>query len=213
METPECQLERRMVEALRKQVRVKDLPGVRITEVRQEPEAPFDVSFELTSGKNRIQVFGEIKEAPSPWLLAEIGPWMQRMKSLKKNTSQISESRSMITPSRVSSLRFLRSPSPPVEVMPQERTHIPSRRPASRLLPACPRSRLRIRGPALRISLRNPGCPRSRRCLCSRVPPNPRPKCSSLGSLERGRSRRTFAGDCRVGRCRRKSADRFVAKG
>ena len=87
METPESQLERRMVEALRKQVPVKDLPGVRITEVRQEPERPFDVSFELTSGKNRIQVFGEIKEAPSPRLLAEIGPWMQRMKSLKKNSA------------------------------------------------------------------------------------------------------------------------------
>jgi hypothetical protein len=87
METPESQLERTMVEALRKQVPVKDLPGVRITEVRQEPERPFDVSFELTSGKNRIQVFGEIKEAPSPRLLAEIGPWMQRMKSLKKNAA------------------------------------------------------------------------------------------------------------------------------
>jgi hypothetical protein len=87
METPESQLERTMVEALRKQVPVKDLPGVRITEVRQEPERPFDVTFELTSGKNRIQVFGEIKEAPSPRLLAEIGPWMQRMKSLKKNAA------------------------------------------------------------------------------------------------------------------------------
>src|SRR6202049_2419278 len=36
-------------------------------------------------GKNRILVFAEIKQAPSPKLLAEIGPWMQRMKSLKKD--------------------------------------------------------------------------------------------------------------------------------
>ena len=87
METREAQFERRMVDALRKQVPVKDLPGVRIAQVRQEPERPFDVSFELTSGKNRILVFAEIKQAPSPKLLAEIGPWMQRMKSLKKDAA------------------------------------------------------------------------------------------------------------------------------
>ncbi len=66
METREAQFERRMVDALRKQLPVKDLPGVRIAQVRQEPERPFDVSFELTSGKNRILVFAEIKQAPSP---------------------------------------------------------------------------------------------------------------------------------------------------
>src|SRR5258705_9102546 len=87
METLEAQLERRMVDALRKQVPVQELPGVRITEVRQEPERPFDVRFELISGKSRILVFAEIKQAPSPKLLAEIGPWMQRMKSLKKDAA------------------------------------------------------------------------------------------------------------------------------
>jgi hypothetical protein len=66
VETREAQFERRMVDALRKQVPVKDLPGVRIAQVRQEPERPFDVSFELASGKNRILVFAEIKQAPSP---------------------------------------------------------------------------------------------------------------------------------------------------
>jgi hypothetical protein len=59
VETREAQFERRMVDALRKQVPVKDLPGVRIAQVRQEPERPFDVSFELASGKNRILVFAE----------------------------------------------------------------------------------------------------------------------------------------------------------
>jgi hypothetical protein len=87
METREAQFERRMVDALRKQVPVKDLPGVLIAQVRQEPERPFDVSFELASGKNRILVFAEIKQSPSPKLLAEIGPWMQRMKSLKKDAA------------------------------------------------------------------------------------------------------------------------------
>jgi len=82
-----AQFEQTVLDALRKQLPVKDLPGVRITQVRQEPERPFDVSFELTSGKNRILVFGEIKQAPSPKLLAEIGPWMQRMKSLKADAA------------------------------------------------------------------------------------------------------------------------------
>jgi DNA-binding HxlR family transcriptional regulator len=83
MATGEAQFERRVVEALRKQLPLQDLAGVRIREVRQEPERPFDVRFELTSGENRVVVFGEIKQAPSPKLLAEIGPWMRRMKSLK----------------------------------------------------------------------------------------------------------------------------------
>ncbi len=87
MASRELQFERRVIDALRKQLPVKDLPGVRITEVRQEPEAPFDVRFELSSGKNRVVVFGEIKQAPSPKLLAEIGPWMQRMKSLKPDAA------------------------------------------------------------------------------------------------------------------------------
>jgi len=76
-----------ILDALRKQVPVKDLSGVRIAKVRQEPQRPFDLSFELISGENRILVFGEIKQAPSPKMLAEIGPWMQRMKSLKADAA------------------------------------------------------------------------------------------------------------------------------
>jgi len=87
MASREAQFEGRVVEALRRQLPVKDLPGVRITEVRQEPERPFDVRFELSSGKNRVVVFGEIKQTPSPKLLAEIGPWMRRMKSLKQDAA------------------------------------------------------------------------------------------------------------------------------
>jgi hypothetical protein len=61
-----AQLAQTVLAALRKQLPVKGLPGVRIAQVRQEPDRPFDLSFELTSGKNRILVFGEIKQAPSP---------------------------------------------------------------------------------------------------------------------------------------------------
>ncbi len=87
MPTREVQLVRKVLDALRKQVPVRDFAGVRIEQVRQEPDRPFDVSFELISGNNRIRVLGEIKEAPSPKMLAEIGPWMQRMKSLKEDTA------------------------------------------------------------------------------------------------------------------------------
>src|SRR6266849_6801558 len=87
METQGTQFAQTVLDALRKQVPVKDLPGVRIAKVLQEPKRPFDVSFELTSGKNRILVFGEIKQAPSPKMLAEISPWMQRMKSLKDDAA------------------------------------------------------------------------------------------------------------------------------
>jgi hypothetical protein len=83
----EVQLVRKVLDALRKQVPLRDFAGVRIEQVRQEPERPFDVSFELISGSNRIRVLGEIKQAPSPKMLAEIGPWMQRMKSLKEDTA------------------------------------------------------------------------------------------------------------------------------
>src|SRR5258708_3971337 len=87
MPTREVQLVRKLLDALRKQVPVRDFAGVRIEQVRQEPERLFDVSFELTSGTNRIQVFGEIKQAPSPKTLAEIGPWMRRMKTLKEDAA------------------------------------------------------------------------------------------------------------------------------
>lgn len=87
MQIREAQLAQTVLDALRKQVPVKDLPGVRIAQVQQEPERPFDLSFELTSGKNRILVLGEIKQAPSPKVLAEIGPWIQRMKSLKADAA------------------------------------------------------------------------------------------------------------------------------
>jgi hypothetical protein len=77
------QTEQLIAEALRNQIPVKDLAGVSIQGVREQPEKPFDISFELRSGANRVQVLGEIKPNFSPRLLEEIAPWIQRLKSLR----------------------------------------------------------------------------------------------------------------------------------
>ncbi len=76
-----------MVQALRDQTPVRGIPGVRISQVRQNPEQPFDVSFELESGKNRILVLGEVKPAVSPRLLEELAPWIRRMKALREDVA------------------------------------------------------------------------------------------------------------------------------
>ena len=76
-----------IAEALRSQLPVKGLPGVSIQNVREQPEQPFDISFELRSGPNQVQVLGEIKPAFSPRLLEEIGPWIRRLKSLRADIS------------------------------------------------------------------------------------------------------------------------------
>jgi hypothetical protein len=56
---------------------------VSIEDVQEKPEPPFDISFELRSGRNRIQVLGEIKQTFSPRIVAEIAPWIRRLKSLR----------------------------------------------------------------------------------------------------------------------------------
>jgi hypothetical protein len=77
------QTEQLIAEALRNQIPVKDLAGVSIQDVREQPEKPFDISFEVRSGANRVQVLGEIKPNFSPRLLEEIAPWIRRLKSLR----------------------------------------------------------------------------------------------------------------------------------
>jgi hypothetical protein len=81
------QTERIVAEALRTQLPVKGLPGVFIQNVREQPEQPFDISFELRSGPNQVQVLGEIKPNFTPRLLEEIGPWIRRLKSLRTDVS------------------------------------------------------------------------------------------------------------------------------
>lgn len=75
--------ERQIVAALRAQVPVQDLPGVSIEKVQEKPKFPFDISFELRSGRNRIQVLAEAKQTFSPRIIAEIAPWIRRLKSLR----------------------------------------------------------------------------------------------------------------------------------
>lgn len=86
---PGVQLERSIADALRNQIPVKDLRGVSIRDVQEEPEQPFDISFELRSGANRVQVLGEIKPTFSPRLLEEISPWIQRLKSMRDDVAVV----------------------------------------------------------------------------------------------------------------------------
>jgi hypothetical protein len=81
------QFERQAIESLRAQMPLTGLSGVRIRGVKAQPEAAFDVQFELQSGKRRIVVFGEIKSSVPPRLLEDIAPWIRRMKSLRPGVS------------------------------------------------------------------------------------------------------------------------------
>src|SRR5580704_15315713 len=76
-------LEKTVLQALREQIPVRDLPGVRVRALREQSEERFDIKFELESGKSRVLVLGEIKPALSPKLLQQIAPWIGRMKSLR----------------------------------------------------------------------------------------------------------------------------------
>lgn len=80
-------LKDRVTAALKRQDPTKGLPGVRISNIEVQPREPFDVSFELSSGKSRVRVFGEIKDAFSPKLLEEISPWVKRIKSMRNDVA------------------------------------------------------------------------------------------------------------------------------
>lgn len=83
----EAQFEKEARQALRNQLPVRDLPGVRIRALKVQPEDTFDVQFELESGKSRVLVLGEFKSAVSPKLLEDIAPWIRRMKTLRPDVS------------------------------------------------------------------------------------------------------------------------------
>jgi hypothetical protein len=80
-------VERAIVDGLRKQTPIKGLPGVTIENVRIQPEPAFDIAFEIRSGSQRIPVFAEVKPDFSPRRLAEITPWIQRLKSLRQDVA------------------------------------------------------------------------------------------------------------------------------
>jgi len=81
------QLEKEVLQALRDQIPVRDLPGVRIREVKAQPKDGFDVEFQLESGQRSVLVYGEIKPAASPKLLEQLAPWIRRMRSLRKDAA------------------------------------------------------------------------------------------------------------------------------
>jgi hypothetical protein len=76
-------LERQIAAALRAQIPVRNLPGVMIENVEEKSEPPFDITFDLRSDRNRIQVLSEAKQNFSPRVIAEIAPWIRRLKSLR----------------------------------------------------------------------------------------------------------------------------------
>lgn len=80
-------IEASVSDALEKQVPVKDLPGISIRNVRRQPEEPFDVTFELISGSNRVRVLGEVKRTFTPSILQQIVPWVERFKSLRPDVA------------------------------------------------------------------------------------------------------------------------------
>jgi hypothetical protein len=80
-------IEASVSDALEDQLPVKDLPGVSIRNVRREPKEPFDVSFELISGSNRVQVLGEVKRTFTPSVLEQIAPWVKRFRSLRPDVA------------------------------------------------------------------------------------------------------------------------------
>lgn len=84
---PANEIERTLAEGLRKQRAVQGLPGIAIENVRIQPEPPFDITFQLRSGRQRIPVFVESKPDFSPRRLAEIAPWIGRLKSLRQGVS------------------------------------------------------------------------------------------------------------------------------
>jgi hypothetical protein len=79
-------IEREIANALRRQEVIRGLPGATIQDV-QQPDPPFDIGFELRSGGNRIRVLGEIRAAFTPRIIADIAPWVRRLKSLRPDVA------------------------------------------------------------------------------------------------------------------------------
>jgi hypothetical protein len=68
------QLGKEVVQALKAQIPVRGLPGVRIRNVKAQPRDGFDAEFQLESGERNILIYGEIKPAASPKLLGSDSP-------------------------------------------------------------------------------------------------------------------------------------------
>jgi hypothetical protein len=60
---------------------------VRFTEVNDTPSKPFDVTFQIESGSNRVLVFGEAKPYFTPKALEGIAPWITRLKTMQPDAA------------------------------------------------------------------------------------------------------------------------------
>ena len=87
MQAQGLQLEKEVVQALKTQIPLRDLPGVRIRNVKAQPKDGFDVEFQLESGQRSILIYGEIKPTASPKLLEQLAPWIRRMRSLRTDAA------------------------------------------------------------------------------------------------------------------------------
>jgi len=76
-----------LINALRGQTPVRDLPGVRILNVEVAAERPFEVAFQIESGSSRIQAMGEIRTNLTPKTVETIAPWIARLKSLQPESA------------------------------------------------------------------------------------------------------------------------------
>ncbi len=72
-----------VIKALRAQVPFRHLGGVRITDVEEVPDRPYDVRFQIEFGDSRIPVFGEIKPNLSPKTAEEIARWISRLRAVQ----------------------------------------------------------------------------------------------------------------------------------
>jgi hypothetical protein len=61
------------------------MSGIQATNVAKS--GPFDVRFDLESGRNKICVYAEIEQAISPRQLETIAPWIARLKAIEKDAA------------------------------------------------------------------------------------------------------------------------------
>src|SRR5271156_6227870 len=85
MERSSLNNEASIIRALEDQIPFTQLPGVRASNVAKSP--PFDICFDLESGRNKVRVYAEIKQTISPKQLETIAPWIGRLKAIEKDAA------------------------------------------------------------------------------------------------------------------------------
>jgi DNA-binding HxlR family transcriptional regulator len=76
-----------LTNALRAQIPVSGLKGIRIVDVTQNASEAFDVSFHIECGLDRVPVFAQFQHALTPKKLDGIAPWIARLKAIQPGVS------------------------------------------------------------------------------------------------------------------------------